>query len=120
MKFLPKKIGHSIGLLDVNVMDSVMFAAYSHPCRLEQLYKFDVENIHRLYGCPVKRTPPPKCPEETVGYKTPETVPNVCDIKYDSITMFRGEIFIFKNQVSLNDMLELIIYFVTLTTHHHI
>lgn len=82
-------------------MDSVMFAAYSHPCRLEQLYQYDVENIHRLYGCAMKKTPPPKCPEESIEYDVPEVAPNICNIEYDSITTFRGEIFIFKNQVSL-------------------
>lgn len=61
-----QQIGHSVGLLDINVIDSVMFAAYSHPCRLEQLYKYDAENIHRLSGCAMKKTPQPKCPEETI------------------------------------------------------
>ncbi|XP_055313291.1 matrix metalloproteinase-2-like [Sitodiplosis mosellana] len=92
------EIGHSIGLPDTKVIDSVMFAAYSHPCRLEQLYKYDVENIQWLYGCAMKKTPQPKCPKETVDYGTPEKTLDVCDIKYDSIMIFRGEIFIFKDQ----------------------
>lgn len=83
-----------------------MFAAYSHPCRLEQLYEYDQRNIRNLYGCEMKPTSPPKCADdnEITDDEMPESNAfNVCNITYDSITKFRGELFIFKNQVNFLD-----------------
>lgn len=96
-----EQIGHSLGLIDTNVSDSVMFAAYSNPCRLEQLYEYDLRNIQRLYGCEIKTLTPPNCPDLIVENEMPEIAINVCNTTYDSITKFRGEIFVFKNQVHL-------------------
>lgn len=105
MNFFEKKIGHSLGLRDTNVIDSVMFAAYSHPCRLEQLYRYDLQNIQMLYGCGIKSVPSPKCSEPMENNEIIESNPkiqlDVCNTTtYDSIMNFRGAIFIFKNQVS--------------------
>lgn len=118
------EIGHALGLGHSNEYDSVMISVLLRGNnRYNDLFEDDIRGIRLLYGYantvdqvrPTQRprriperyskqaTQPTRAPQTTrppvvqIPQKKPE-MPDTCKTSYDAITLFRNELFIFKDQ----------------------
>lgn len=95
-----------------------MYEQYYESDKFEQLSEDDIRMIEQIYGrcnrrgpmpkrspaipCTTKVTKPPKNGKNnTPPLSQPKTLlPNICKTNFDAVTKFRGELWLFKNQVS--------------------
>uniref|UniRef100_A0A671V5N9 Matrix metallopeptidase 15 n=1 Tax=Sparus aurata TaxID=8175 RepID=A0A671V5N9_SPAAU len=112
------ELGHALGLEHSDNPSAIMapFYQYIHTHNFS-LHEDDIKGIQYIYGPPLitnpepepvtprvrKEAPPPQPPPRPPAPPRPPKVPhnqppNICDGDFDTVTMLRGEMFVFKGR----------------------
>uniref|UniRef100_A0A8P4KEZ9 Matrix metallopeptidase 15a n=1 Tax=Dicentrarchus labrax TaxID=13489 RepID=A0A8P4KEZ9_DICLA len=105
------ELGHALGLEHSDNPSATMapFYQWSHTHNFT-LHEDDIKGIQYIYGPPLPVTPhirkdvpppppPPRPPAPPRPSKQPDNqAPDICDGDFDTVTMLRGEMFVFKGR----------------------
>lgn len=129
-----QQIGHALGLKHSENKNDIMFFVYFESSKFDELSEEDLRRLEQMYGnCRRNRSRSPmvaltSCDNEILPKSaTPTNTernelhlqprPNICKTDFDAITMFRGQIWIFKNQVNFDINKESNIIFYSLSNY---